>query len=156
MTNDLAQELAAEYAAVPQVLAVVQGGSVTAGNADEHSDIDLYVYSREAVPLADRRAIAERRGRHIEINNDFAENGDEWIERGSGVPVDIICRPAASFEDHLTYLLERYEAGRATRRRCGTISAPRVFCLTVGAGSPPCNNGRTRPTRTGWLRRSSP
>ncbi|WP_161881441.1 nucleotidyltransferase domain-containing protein [Deinococcus alpinitundrae] len=46
MTHDLAQALAAEYAAVPQVLAVVQGGSVTAGNADEHSDIDLYIYSR--------------------------------------------------------------------------------------------------------------
>lgn len=110
MADDLAQALAADYAALLQVLAVVQGGSVTAGNADEHSDIDLYVYSRETVPLADRHAIAQRRGRHIEINNDFAENGDEWIERGSGAAVDVMFRPAASFEDHLTSLLERYEA----------------------------------------------
>lgn len=110
MTNDLAQQLAAEYAVLPQVLAVVQGGSVTVGNADGHSDIDLYVYSREAVPLADRREIAERHGRHVEMNNNFAENGDEWIERGSGVPVDVTCRPATSFEDQLTSLLERYES----------------------------------------------
>ena len=106
----LAQTVADDYAALPQVLAVVQSGSVTAGNADEQSDIDLYVYSRQDVPLADRRELAERRGRHVEVNNNFAENGDEWIERGSGVAVDVMFRPAASFEDHLTYLLERFEA----------------------------------------------
>ena len=112
MTNleTLAQTVADEYAALPSVLAVVQSGSVTAGNADEQSDIDLYVYSRQDVPLEARREIAMRRGRHIEVNNNFAENGDEWIERGSGVAIDVMFRFAASFEDHLTYLLEKYEA----------------------------------------------
>ncbi|WP_420594675.1 DUF4037 domain-containing protein [Deinococcus sp.] len=106
----LAQAIADEYAALPSVLAVVQSGSVTAGNADEQSDIDLYVYSRQDVPLEARREIAMRRGRYIEVNNNFAENGDEWIERGSSVTLDVMFRPAASFEDHLTYLLERFEA----------------------------------------------
>ena len=106
----LAQTLADEYAALPQVLAVVRSGSVTAGNADEHSDIDLYVYSRQDVPLVSRREIARRHGRHVEVNNNFAENGDEWIERGSGAAIDVMFRPAASFEDHLTYLLEHFEA----------------------------------------------
>lgn len=50
-----AAEIAAEYAALPQVIAVAVGGSHTAGNGDAESDLDLYVYSREEVPLAARR-----------------------------------------------------------------------------------------------------
>ena len=108
-TTDLPQTLADLYASIPQVLAVVQGGSVTAGNQDASSDIDLYVYCREDVPVALRRDIAAPRAQRLEIDNHFAECGDEWIER-DGRAVDVMFRPAASFEDHLHYLLERFEA----------------------------------------------
>ncbi|ULH14014.1 hypothetical protein MF271_00610 (plasmid) [Deinococcus sp. KNUC1210] len=50
--DELAQVLALDYAAIPQVVAVVQAGSRTAGNQDRWSDIDLYIYSRETVPLS--------------------------------------------------------------------------------------------------------
>lgn len=108
--DSLAGQLAAEYAAWPSVLAVVQSGSVLAGNADEHSDLDLYVYSREEVPIEARRELAQRRSQRFEVGNTFAENGDEWIERGSGLAVDVMFRRTGDFEDHLTYLLGKFEA----------------------------------------------
>ncbi|WP_216327018.1 nucleotidyltransferase domain-containing protein [Deinococcus aestuarii] len=109
-THDRPARIAAEYAALPEVLAVALGGSRAAGNRDEHSDLDLYVYSREEVPLAARRAIAGRRGTHAEVDNRWWEPGDEWLEREGGLHVDVMFRRAADFERHLTALLERHEA----------------------------------------------
>ncbi len=94
-------------AAIPGVLAVAQGGSRTAGNADEQSDTDLYVYSREEVPLAPRREIAHIRSRRWEVDNRWWETGDEWLERGH---IDVTFRRAADIEAHLTALLEHCEA----------------------------------------------
>ncbi|WP_102127691.1 nucleotidyltransferase domain-containing protein [Deinococcus planocerae] len=109
-TDDRAQQIAAEYAALPEVLAVALGGSRAAGNRDGHSDLDLYVYSREEVPVAARRAVAERRGSRAEVDNRWWEPGDEWLERGDGLHVDVMFRRAADFDAHLTALLERHEA----------------------------------------------
>lgn len=111
MTRDArVQEITAYYAAIPEVLAVAQSGSRTAGNGDEHSDIDLYVYSREEVPLAPRREIAARRGRRFEVDNRWWEVGDEWLEREDCLHIDVMFRRAADFKNHLTSLLERFEA----------------------------------------------
>lgn len=109
-TDDRVFQIAAEYAALPQVLAVALGGSRAAGNGDEHSDLDLYVYSRGEVPVPARREIAGRRGTRVEVDNRWWEPGDEWLERGGGGHVDVMFRRAADFEAHLTALLERHEA----------------------------------------------
>lgn len=105
-----AREIAAEYAALPEVLAVALAGSRTAGNGDAASDIDLYVYSREEVPVEPRRAIASRRGHPAEVDNRWWEAGDEWRERSDGLHVDVMFRRTADFEAHLTHLLEQFEA----------------------------------------------
>jgi len=104
------KELTDEYAALPEVLTLVHSGSRVVGNQDTHSDIDLYVYSREPVPLTARRALIRRRATRMEVGNHFAEESDVWVERNSGVQVDAIFRPAASFEDHVTWLLDKFEA----------------------------------------------
>ncbi|MEE8391529.1 MAG: nucleotidyltransferase domain-containing protein [Anaerolineae bacterium] len=48
----LAQAVAGRYARWPQVQAVALAGSQAAGTADQGSDIDLYVYLREELPVA--------------------------------------------------------------------------------------------------------
>lgn len=109
-SEELAQTLAQRYAEIPQVLAVALAGSRTAGKRDAHSDIDLYVYGREDIPVEPREAIARRRADRWEVDNRFWESGDEWFEREGGTHVDVMFRSTDFVEDYLDRLLIRHEA----------------------------------------------
>lgn len=106
----LAREIAARLGAIDGVVAVALGGSVASGAADAGSDIDLYVYAPEDVPLDARRALANGRGMRVELDNRFWEPGDEWTDRATGIHVDIMYRSPAWIEDALARVLERHEA----------------------------------------------
>jgi predicted nucleotidyltransferase len=103
-------DLAAAFAALPQVEAVALGGSRATGRADDASDIDLYVYAAADVPVAFRAALAGRRSDRSEIDNRFWETGDEWDDALAGVHVDVIHREPAWVEDELARVLDRHEA----------------------------------------------
>ncbi len=89
--HDLAQRLAGRYAALPMVQAVAVAGSLTTGRAKANSDIDLYVYSREPVPVPDRAAVASDASQ-AEIDNQYWESGDEWLDAATGIHVDVMFR----------------------------------------------------------------
>jgi hypothetical protein len=98
MTNtsylDLAHRIAYLFAEGPQVAAVALGGSrgSTAGTADPESDIDLYVYTRAAVPIEQRRAIVQAAGgaTAIDLDLQYWGPGDEWLHAGTGIEVDLV------------------------------------------------------------------
>lgn len=66
----LAQRVAEQFAAVPQVEAVVLAGSLISPFADRQSDVDLYVYGSEIISLANRTEVACHASR-AEIGNFF-------------------------------------------------------------------------------------
>jgi len=103
-------EIAAIYGALPQVEAVALAGSLGSGMGDASSDLDLYVYVREEIPTAVRREIAEARAVWAEVDNRFWETGDEWVEAGSGLGIDVMFRRKDWIEEQLDRLLRRYEA----------------------------------------------
>ncbi len=105
----LAQRVALRYAELPQVEAVALGGSRTSNAADASSDIDLYVYYREAVSLETRRQIAAPSTR-AEIGNDFWEPGDEWIDTETGVSVDVMFRHVEWIGERLDGVLNQHWA----------------------------------------------
>ncbi len=105
-----AQQVAARYGKLPQVAAVALSGSQTAHVADPDSDMDLYVYWQEPLSVSERRAAALQFGRDVEINNQFWEPGDEWIDVDTGVKVDVMFRQTSWIEQQLTRILERHEA----------------------------------------------
>lgn len=105
----LAQRVADAYAALPQVVAVALAGSQTVGSADVGSDLDLYVYTNSALSLAARRGVAEAFAEQLELNNQFWEPGDEWIDRVSGIGVDVMFRQPLWIEDQLDRVLIRHE-----------------------------------------------
>lgn len=84
-----ALEIANDYAVLSEVVAVTLGGSHASALADSGSDIDLYVYTTDDVPVASRMALAARRGRNVEVNNQFWEPGDEWDEMDSGLHIEL-------------------------------------------------------------------
>jgi hypothetical protein len=61
--NRTIEELAASFATVDSVEALVLAGSKISGLADEWSDYDLYAYTREAVPLEFRARLLKPRAR---------------------------------------------------------------------------------------------
>ena len=106
----LIEELSRALGEIAQVEAVALGGSSMTGQADAASDIDLYVYSTEPVPIGPRLKLAEQRATIYEVGNDFMESGDEWDDRETGIHVDIIYRDFAGSHAALSRVLERCEA----------------------------------------------
>jgi len=106
----LAENVAQKFRELPQVVAVALSGSRTAEVFDEKSDFDLYVYTTTEIPPEIRRRFAEEFADRIEINNQFWEPGDEWIEAHSGAGVDIMYRPPQWLEEQIERVLIKHQA----------------------------------------------
>src|SRR6478672_2441105 len=78
--NRTIEELAANFAELEDVEALVLGGSATTGLADEWSDYDLYAYTRGIVPIEFRANLLKPRAARLELHNTFWEWSDEWVE----------------------------------------------------------------------------
>ncbi|MFQ4144758.1 DUF4037 domain-containing protein [Chlorogloeopsis sp. ULAP02] len=108
--SSLAQNIAAEFSQLPQVVAVALAGSQTSAIADDFSDLDFYVYVQEEISVNIRESIAKKFSDRIEINNQFWEPGDEWIDKNSGWSVDIMYRTPNWIEQQIDAVLVKHEA----------------------------------------------
>ncbi len=106
----LADSIASRYSVLPQVEAVALAGSQTSVVADQGSDLDLYVYIQAEIPVSARASIAAVQSERAEVNNQFWEPGDEWVDADSGVGVDVMFRSVQWIEEQLDRVLRRYEA----------------------------------------------
>lgn len=106
----LAKAIADQFAALPQVVAVALSGSRTTGASTESSDYDIYVYIQDDIPVELREAIALNFAQHPEINNQFWEPGDEWIDLNSGCGVDIMYRSPQWMEAQIEGILVHHQA----------------------------------------------
>jgi len=105
----VAERVAKQFASQPQVEAVVVSGSRTSEFSDSTSDIDLYVYVSEDVPLDLRAKIAAGSTR-TEIGNATWEPGDEWIDEVTGTSVDVMYRHVRWMEEQLDRVLVYHQA----------------------------------------------
>ena len=130
----LAQRVTKRFAELPQVAAVALGGSQAASTADSESDIDLYVYCREAVGLEERRKVASVAS-IMEIGNEFWEPGDEWVDAETGISADVMFRDVKWIEERLNDVLKRHQA---------SVGYSTCFWYNV-------RNSRPLFDRTGWF-----
>ena len=105
----VAEQLARKFASLPQVEAVALAGSRTTDFPDSDSDVDLYIYVTEDIPLEARREIA-RGAERAEIGNTTWEPGDEWVDGETGTRVDVMYRHVGWIEEQLDRVLVRHEA----------------------------------------------
>ncbi|HEY4900646.1 MAG TPA: DUF4037 domain-containing protein [Terriglobales bacterium] len=105
----VAHRLARLFAFLPSVEAVALSGSRTSDFSDSRSDIDLYVYVTEEIPLDVRAKIAAGSAR-AEIGNATWEPGDEWIDAESGTSVDVMYRHVRWIEEQLDRVLVDHQA----------------------------------------------
>jgi hypothetical protein len=102
--------LVEQYRALPQVEAIALAGSQTVGVADPDSDLDLYIYTQQPIPAAVRATIVAVRAAYAEVDNQFWEPGDEWIEQQTGTKVDVMFRDVAWIEAQLDRVLRQHQA----------------------------------------------
>jgi len=102
-------ELASQLSALPYVEAVILGGSISTGMVDDRSDCDLYVYARQAIDPVTREAILRPRAARLELQRDFWEWEDTWIEH-DGAKFEIMYRGCGHAEQEVEKRLFRYEA----------------------------------------------
>lgn len=111
---ELARRLAGLFAALPEVEAIALGGSRGRGGVefDEASDIDLYVFTRDDIPLAAREGVVEAAGgaARTSLDERWWGSGDEWLHAPTGIHVDAIYFDADWMEEQLDRVLVRHEA----------------------------------------------
>lgn len=110
--DKLATKITEKFQELPQVQAIAMAGSQTTGNIDEISDIDLYVYITEDIPVEIRYDIINKIGAsRADINNQFWDTGDEWFDKETGIAIDIMYWQPDWIEEQINRVLDRYEAG---------------------------------------------
>ena len=121
-------EIAASFATLEGVEALVVAGSTTTGLADEGSDHDLYAYTREPVPLEFRAQLLKPRAVRLELHNTLWEWSDEWIEP-DGAVFDLMYRSCDLIEADVEARLGQGEAavGYSTCLCHSVLQATPVF-----------------------------
>jgi len=107
-----AQKLANLFSASDQVEAISLGGSQLSGFFDSYSDIDLYVFTRNDIPVQFRKSLAEQAGGASKSNFDltFWGRGDEWVDAKTGVGIDIIYFDTTWMENQIVKVIDQHNA----------------------------------------------
>jgi len=109
--TDLAKKVAEQFKKIPDVEAIALGGSQSDGALDQHSDIDLYIYSKDAVPLKKRLEIIQELGAsRADMNLTFWDTGDEWFDLETGIEVDVMYWSPSWIEEQLERVQVKYQA----------------------------------------------
>ena len=99
-----------EFTRLPEVTAIVLGGSRSGNNYDEISDYDLYIYCTSIPDKDCRKLILDKYCSYIELNNQFWEVEDDCT-LSDGVDIDIIYRNINDFENNIENVVEKHRAG---------------------------------------------
>ena len=98
-----------EFTKLPEITAIVLGGSRSGNNYDRSSDYDLYIYCGN-IPNKDvRKLILGKYCSYIELENQFWEVEDNCT-LSNGIDLDIIYRNINDFENIIENVVEKHQA----------------------------------------------
>ena len=72
-------QLINEYKIFPQVKAIAIGGSSAANTSDNNSDIDVYVFVENDIPVVERENIIKQISSKYEVGGEYFGSGDEYF-----------------------------------------------------------------------------
>lgn len=109
---NLANKVAEQFKSIASVEAITLAGSQSSKSMDEHSDVDIYVYSSENIPLVKRQSIVNHLGASkANLDLSFWDSGDEWVDLETDIEVDIIYWDKSWIEGEIDRNLVNYQAG---------------------------------------------
>jgi len=108
----LATRLAELFSQLAPVEAVALGGSRATDQSDAASDLDVYVFFTEELPIGLRQAVIERAGGATSANLNLTHWGptDPYFDRTSGVEVDLLYFQTRWMEQQLERSLVTHQA----------------------------------------------
>ena len=112
MTNQPLSQVVNRFSQHPTVVAIALGGSQATAQANPSSDYDIYVYTREDIPAADRHAIGLEFSPNAQIA-DYWGPGLEWDDPQTnmrGMHIDVIFFGTSWMEAQVDRTLVRCEA----------------------------------------------
>ena len=98
-----------EFTRLPEITAIVLGGSRSGSNYDESSDYDLYIYCTNIPDKDVRKLILDKYCSYIELENQFWEVEDNCT-LSDGIDIDIIYRNINDFENNIENVVEKHQA----------------------------------------------
>lgn len=84
---------------ITEVEAIAIGGSTTAKTCDNASDIDIYVFSKNGIPIEKRKNVIEKFSTKYEIGAEYFGSGDEFLCDVNNTVFDIMYWDMKWFED---------------------------------------------------------
>ena len=109
-----ARAIAQRYGALPTVRAMTLVGSFLGHLSDGQSDIDLYIFADPPPPRASRAAIADAFAgpgdSSIHLDHSFWGMSDTWVDRVSGLPVDLMYWSPGWIDDQIDRVLVQHQA----------------------------------------------
>ena len=94
---------------LPQVEAIVLGGSSASGRSDALSDFDLCVLPNAPLPPAVRRDIARTLGATGDPGHDYFGGGDEWTDAATGAHFDLMYFGLEFFREQVERPLRHFQ-----------------------------------------------
>lgn len=105
MVNKLFDELAT----LPQIEAIVLGGSRAGKDFDEKSDYDVYLYTTAPISEDVRRELLKKYCSYMEISNSFWELEDDCTLK-NGIDIDILYRNLDDFRADVSSVVKDFNA----------------------------------------------
>jgi hypothetical protein len=132
---DAVHTLIAYLAARQETVAIAVAGSTMTGLADADSDIDLYVFVTDEIPLDVRRKVLTPIDSNAAIGNDWFGDNDELVDPDTGRVIDIMYFSTSWIDETLSRVLDQHRPA---------IGYTTAICHTIAKGKPVTD-------RDGWL-----
>jgi hypothetical protein len=125
-----AEELAAQFAALPEVAAIALGGSVSSGAADHGSDVDVYVYTIADLSPTARTILAEqaRGAARADLGLPYWGGVNVWVDAATGMTLDLGVFAAAWMESEIARVMDAHQPALGySTCFCRTVAQSRVL-----------------------------
>lgn len=107
--KSMVQDIFNEYARFAQIEAMAIGGSRALKKNDQYSNYDVYVYWKEPIPTALRKAVLQKHCSGMELGNYYREYTDSCIME-DGIQLNIIYRNLDEFLAGVQEVVEGHKA----------------------------------------------
>ena len=97
-----------EFNSFSQVKAIAIGGSGVSNYADSLSDIDVYVFVEDDIPVEEREKLVKKYSSKYEVGGEYFGAGDEFIVDELGRQLDVMYWNVSWFEDVVKNVWEKH------------------------------------------------